>query len=198
MESSYIPALKPLVDAFITLGIAYHIGGSVASTAHGLMRTTLDVDVIADLRPEHAAPLVENLSAAYYVDEDMIREAIRLRSSFNLIHLASMFKVDVFVLKNTSYDRQAFMRADLRALGDEPDSEVFFVESAEDVILNKLRWFRLGGEVSERQWSDLIGVLRVQRSALDLAYVQRWAVELGVTDLLDRALQELQASDLPK
>jgi hypothetical protein len=188
-EAPYIPALRPLVDSFVALGIAYHIGGSVATTVYGLTRTTLDVDIIVDLRVEHVSPLIQRLAGKYYLDEDMIREAIRLRSSFNLIHLGSMYKVDVFVLKQTPYDQQSFMRADVRSLDDSPDDEVFFVEAAEDVILNKLRWYRLGGETSERQWSDILGMLRVQMDALDVAYLQHWSTELGVADLLARAFK---------
>ena len=101
-----------------------------------------------------------------------------------------MFKVDIFILKPTDYDRQAFLRADLRVLDDAPDSPLFYVESAEDVVLNKLRWYRLGGEVSERQWSDVLAVLRVQAGLLDLAYLRHWSTALGVEDLLARALSE--------
>jgi hypothetical protein len=190
----YREALVPLIDAFEALGIAYHIGGSVAGMSHGVARTTLDVDLVADLKPQHVAPLVERLQPHYYVDQEMIEDAVRNWSSFNVIHLPTMFKVDVFILKPSDYDRQAFMRAELRPLDDEPDAPLFFVESAEDVILNKLRWYQLGGGVSDRQWTDLLGVMRVQAGALDLQYLRRWAVELGLTDLLDRALVEAQAT----
>ncbi len=186
----YRSALVPLIEAFEALGIAYHIGGSVAGMAHGVTRTTLDVDLVTDLHVEHILPLIECIQAAYYVDEAMIREAVRDTASFNLIHLATMYKIDVFVLKRGEYDRQAFLRADLRPLDNEPDSPLFFVETAEDVILNKLRWYRLGGEVSERQWSDVLGTLRVQSSSLDHAYLRRWAQSLAILDLLERALKQ--------
>ena len=186
----YRDALVPLVDAFLSLGIAYNIGGSIASMSYGVTRTTLDADLIAEIRNEHIAPLVERLQHDYYIDADMISDAVRGRSSFNVIHLPTMFKVDVFILKATDYDRQSFLRADLRALDIEPDSPLFFVESAEDVILNKLRWYRLGGEVSERQWDDVLGVLRVQSDALDMNYLRHWAGALGISDLLDSVLQK--------
>lgn len=186
----YRSALVPLIEAFQALGIAYHIGGSVAGMAHGVTRTTLDVDLVADLRVEHILPLIERIQTDYYADEAVIRGAVRDTASFNLIHLATMDKIDVFVLKRGEYDRQAFLRADLRPLDGEPDSPLFFVETAEDVILNKLRWYRSGGEVSERQWSDVQGTLRVQRGSLDAAYLRRWAQGLAVLDLLERALQQ--------
>ena len=186
----YRDALVPLVDVFLSLGIAYNIGGSIASMSYGVTRTTLDADLIAEIRNEHIAPLVEHLQHDYYIDADMISDAVRGRSSFNVIHLPTMFKVDVFILKATDYDRQSFLRADLRPLDIEPNSPLFFVESAEDVILNKLRWYRLGGEVSERQWDDVLGVLRVQSDALDMSYLRRWAGALGISDLLDSVLQK--------
>jgi hypothetical protein len=194
-EPNYQTALAPLVEAFQILGVAYHIGGSIASASHGVARATLDIDLIADLRLQHIRPLVDRLQSGYYVDQEMIQEAVLARSSFNVIHLETMVKLDVFILKDTSYDEQAFLRADLRPISDDPDSPLFFVESAEDVILNKLRWYRLGGCVSERQWSDVLGVMRVQAGALDMRYLRRWAAGLGVADLLEQAI--LQAGVEP-
>jgi hypothetical protein len=188
-KSFYHDALAPLVEAFQLLGIAYHLVGSLASVSHGVARSTLDADIVADLRFNHIDALVDRLKSDYYIDADMIHDAVRDRSSFNVIHLPTMFKVDVFILKATDYDRQTFLRADLAALDNEADSPLFFVESAEDVVLNKLRWYRLGGEVSERQWNDVLGVLRVQSDALDMNYLHQWAATLGVFDLLDSALK---------
>ncbi len=186
----YRAALMPVTEVFQELGIAYHLSGSLAGASHGVSRTTLDADLVADLQLEHIAPLVQRLQQNYYVDAEMIHDAVLARSSFNVIHLPTMFKVDIFILKPTDYDRQAFLRADLRVLDDAPDSPLFYVESAEDVVLNKLRWYRLGGEVSERQWSDVLAVLRVQAGLLDLAYLRHWSTALGVEDLLARALSE--------
>ena len=93
----YTAALQDLIPIFERLGIAYQIGGSVASLAHGIARTTLDIDMVADIRLEHIAPLVEQAAPLFYIDADEITEAINNIRSFNLIHLASMFKVDVFV-----------------------------------------------------------------------------------------------------
>jgi hypothetical protein len=185
-----LAAVTPVADAMVELGVAHYIGGSVASSVHGVPRATLDVDLVADLRLEHARGLAELLRASYYVDEDMIRDAIRRRACFNVIHLATMLKVDVFVVKDTPYDRQAFRRMLCDTLEDTPDARQFFVASPEDTILNKLDWYRLGGFVSERQWRDVLGVLKVQGTSLDRAYLSRWASELGLSDLLARALDE--------
>lgn len=189
-QPTYRLAIEPLIDAFEQLGIAYHIAGSVATLAHGISRTTMDVDLVADIRQQYVHALVAQLSSQYYVEEEAIEEAVAHRSSFNLIHLETMFKVDVFLLKPAAFDQTAFMRADLKEFGLEEDARAFFVESPEDVILNKLRWYRMGGERSERQWLDVQGVLKVQAGLLDLAYLRKWAAEIGVLDLLERAMAE--------
>ena len=196
-SSAYTVALNDLVPIFERLGIAYQIGGSVASLAHGVARTTLDIDLIADVHAEHVAALAEQAAPLFYIDADDVAEAVAAAGSFNLIHLGSMFKVDVFVLKPTPYDTQAFLRADLKALDDAGDNDkddndaaLFFVASAEDVILSKLRWYELGQRISTRQLDDVRGVLLVQGPALDVAYLRRWAGALHLTELLEPLLGE--------
>lgn len=186
-------ALHPVVAAFQELGIDYYIGGSVASSAYGIARSTLDVDVIADLRESHVDALVSSLQADYYIDSRMIQRALTTKTTFNVIHLATMIKVDVFVLKVSPYDQTAFQRRRTDSLVEETSSLISFA-APEDVILHKLGWYRLGGEVSDRQWSDVLGVLEVQRGALDIEYLHSWAARLGVTDLLQRALSAISPS----
>ena len=124
------------------------------------------------------------------MDEGSIRQAIERRSSFNLIHLPTMIKVDVFLPKDRPFDQQQLARRIAQPVS--PDSsETVWILTAEDAILAKLDWFRMGGEVSERQWRDILGVMKTQREALDLAYLQLWAERLGVADLLERALEEM-------
>ncbi|HKV02247.1 MAG TPA: hypothetical protein VJQ26_08990 [Ktedonobacteraceae bacterium] len=180
----------PLVDAFEQLGVSYYIGGSVASSAYGLPRTTIDADLVADLRIEHVRPLVQQLQNAYYIDADMIRDAIKHRSEFNIIHFETMLKVDVFIQKTRAFDRETRRRVRQEKLDETSSDHVFLLASPEDVILNKLEWYKMGGEVSERQWNDILGVLKVQGTSLDLAYLRQWAAALGVTSLLDRALED--------
>lgn len=186
----FLPALCLVIDAFEALGIAYHIGGSVASSSHGVFRTTMDIDLVADVRPEHAQPLADVLQTEFYIEADDIHQAIDAGASFNIIHLNTGQKIDVFTLRKNTYDQAAFMRADLQPLNDDEDARVFFVAAPEDVILNKLRWYRMGGERSERQWLDVQGVLKVQAGLLDEAYLRKWAAEIGVLDLLERAIAE--------
>lgn len=186
-----IAAMTPVVAELERLGVPYYVGGSVASSAYGHMRTTQDADLIADLKAEHVAPLVRALGDDYYISPTAALEAIGRRSSFNLIHYATMFKVDLFVSKLRPYDRAAFMRVRKQRLDRENTESEFCLASPEDVVLSKLEWFRLGDEVSEKQWLDITKVLNVQQHALDRAYLTHWAAELGVADLLERAWREV-------
>lgn len=185
--TSFLDALLPLADAFEACGVSYYIGGSVARSAHGVPRTTLDVDVIADLRIDQVAPLVAQIQGSYFVQADDALDAIIHRTSFNVVHLGSMVKVDVFLAPDRPCDRtkaQRVQRGQITATDPRP----FPLTSPEDIVVQKLEWYALGGEVSERQWTDVQGVLKVQGAALDLAYMRHWATALGTADVLERAL----------
>ncbi len=145
-------ALDPVVEALEGLGVGYSVCGSVVSSAHGVARATLDVVLVAALAAPHVAGLVAALEAAYYVDLDAARDGVVRRSMFNAIHLATMLKVDVYVLSDRAFDRMSFSR---RARGTlEPGSlTTYFLDTPEDTVLHKLEWYRAGGEVSERQWA---------------------------------------------
>jgi hypothetical protein len=169
------------------LGVPYLIGGSLASTLHGMVRTTQDSDIIAELSAEHIQPFIQSLQDEFYLDDEMIAEAVAHRASFNIIHRESMFKVDVFIPRQRLFEKMQFSRARREILSKEPEAQAM-VSSPEDTLLAKLEWYRMGGEVSERQWRDVLGVLKVQAGRLDLDYLRRMAQELKVEDLLDRAL----------
>lgn len=185
-----LAALEPVIEVLERLGVRYQVGGSVASSIHGMARATMDVDLVAELEADHVEALVRRLEGEYFIDESTVRSALRQRSSFNLIHQETMMKVDVFLPKARPYDREALARSLEDTLADDPSARPINVKAPEDVVLSKLEWYRLGGETSERQWSDVLGVLRVQEGRLDLDYARRWAAELGVGDLLERALAE--------
>ena len=194
MLSEPIAVTLGVIEALVGLGVPYLIGGSLASAVHGVARATVDADLVADLRPEHAEPLARALGDAFYADVETIRDAIRQRSHFNVIHLETMFKVDVFVHKQRPFDQAQFERRADQVVATDPDRTAY-VASAEDTILTKLEWYRLGGDVSERQWRDALGVLKVQGERLDTVYLRRWASALGVADLLEEALAAAQQQD---
>lgn len=173
------------------LGIAYAVGDSLASSLHGVMRSTLDVDIVADMRLEHIPLLIAALSNEFYIDNEMMRDAIAHHSSFNLIHYETAFKVDIFLRKPRPFDRMQLERRRAVVIATNPEQSVYVV-SPEDTILAKLEWYRLGGEVSERQWRDILGVLKTCADDLDFAYLRQWADELRVADLLERALKEAE------
>ncbi|MCE5326154.1 MAG: hypothetical protein LLG01_07030 [Planctomycetaceae bacterium] len=181
-------ALAPLAEALDEFGIPYYVGGSIASSFCGVARSTVDVDVIADLQIDDIGPFARRLAGEYYLVEDTIRRAVRQRESFNLIHLKTMMKVDVFVAGRSIHDRRALARKRVDTF--EGSSKEYNFASPEDVILAKLDWFRKGGQASLQQWKDVLGVLQVQNDALDLLYLSAEARTLGISDLLERACAE--------
>jgi hypothetical protein len=190
--SEPIQVTLKVITTFDRLGIAYLIGGSLASAVHGIVRATMDADLVADIKPGQVPSLVEALQAEFYIDAEMILDAIQHTSSFNLIHLETMFKVDVFILKQRPFNLTQMGRRISQSVGDTPEDRAYF-STAEDIILAKLEWFRAGGETSERQWRDISGVLDLQGDRLDFKYLHEWAARLGIQDLLHKAIHENQA-----
>lgn len=179
---------------FERLGVPYLIGGSLASSLHGIPRATQDVDIVARLGQADVQGLVSTLRETFYLDEATIRDAVEQRASFNLIHLGTLLKVDVFVAKEDEASRDQMERRQRYVIEDEPHTELV-IASAEDVVAHKLYWYRLGDGVSDRQWSDALGVLRVAGARLDMVYLHRAAARLGVDDLLERVLAESGVGD---
>jgi len=189
MHGDSIRVTLLVTQALEKIGIPYAVGGSLSSSLHGVMRSTLDVDIIADLRLEHIQPMLAAFSEEFYADDEMMRHAIQHRGSFNLIHYETSFKVDIFVARLRAFDQIQLQRRIRSIVATDPERELYVI-SPEDVILSKLEWFRMGGEVSDRQWRDILGVLKARSKELDLAYLHQWARELKVDDLLERALKE--------
>lgn len=175
-----------------SLEIRHLIGGSFASSVHGEPRSTNDVDFLADVRGKHVNPLLRALEADYYVSESAVREAIGLSGSFNAIHMDAAVKVDVFVAGDDAFDRERLERRERLPLPGEA-SATAYVDTAEHSVLRKLEWYRRGGEVSDRQWRDVVSILRIQGDTLDADRLDGWAERLGIGDLLERARR--QAAD---
>ena len=171
-----------------TLQIQYVVVGSFASSARGVRRATIDADIVAELTLDHVKAIVNKLSEDYYVDDQAVRRAIVTERAFNAIHLESMFKVDVHISRDSFTNKEMERRLPEKIL---PASDtIVYIATAEDTVVAKLHWFRKGKEVSEKQWSDVLGIIKVQQDRLDYAYMRDWSEELGVRDLLDRAIGE--------
>lgn len=180
-----------VTGVFDRLGIPYVVGGSFASSLYGEPRSTNDIDVVAELQPRDVTPLIAALGADFYADDDAVSSAVARSTSFNVIHAATAVKVDVFVAGTDAFDHDRIARR--RAVHVDPSSEgVLYVDTAEATVLRKLEWFRRGGELSERQWRDVVNVLRAQGEQVDREYLRVWGQRLGVSDLLERARREAE------
>ncbi len=180
-----------LLEVLDRLEIPYMIGGSGASSVHGLTRISAGLDMVVKMDAEIVLALVSELRQDFYIDEQQVRAALELSRSFNVIHYHTSYKFDIFPLTGDRYQQVQFgrRRHEVASIFTGEPLEVA-VASPEDVILSKLRWFRQGGEVSEQQWNDVLGVMAVQGDKLDLGYLREWAEFLGVTKLLEQAVIE--------
>lgn len=184
-----LPILESVLKVFRKLAIPLAVGGSWASTVYGEPRNSQDADITVVPFVGREEDLSRELGPEFYCSVDAMRIANRDRFSFNLLHLPSGFKVDVFVQKDRPYEKMLLARTRPREIPGSNGVKLEMV-SPEDIILLKLEWYRLGGEISDQQWRDIRGVLKTQRSNLDDVYLDKWATELGVADLLTKARQD--------
>lgn len=182
-----IAVVAKLTVVLDELGIRYMIGGSLASSLYGIPRATQDVDVVADVTESHVGPLADRLSPYFYFDAGAAKDAVRRRSSFNIIDKEEIFKIDVFVMGVDDISGEEMERRSMRQVADAPGREIW-VCSPEDIVAHKLHWYKLGDGVSDRQWNDARNVIRVQGKRLDLGYLRRVCAARGVLDLLEKAL----------
>ena len=183
-DDSTLDVARKFSGALGRLGIPHLVGGSVASTLHGEPRSTFDVDFSAHVRLEDVEKLCAALDDDFWVDRELVRDAVARGRHFNVIHRKPPLKVDVFVRPRSGH----FALEITRAMEREPVMGLRLA-TAEDTLLRKLWWYRLGGEQSDRQWRDVSGLVKLRGSqGLDVAYMRQYAVELGVSDLLERLL----------
>lgn len=184
-------AFRELVATLDSLAIPYMVGGSLASSVHGIFRSTNDIDIVAAVREDHVVPLVAKLAKEFYADQETVREALRLQRPFNLIHFASGYKFDIFPAAGNPYFEKQLERSMPQELSlGEGELIRCYIATAEDMILAKLVWYRAGGEQSDRQWNDVRGICSMQGARLDGPYLKQWAQYLEVDDLLARLLSE--------
>ena len=150
----------------------------------------MDVDVIVSLNLSHVDRMVKLLDEEYYVDSEMIRDAIQHKSTFNVIHHNTSYKIDFFISRATEYQQSIFERITRKNLVDKDDVIEVFICAPEDIILTKLIWYKERGGTSEKQWNDILGVLKIQKNNLDINYLLDWAEKLTVKSELNNALSD--------
>ena len=175
-----------MAEIFENLDIPYLVGGSIASSIYGEPRATQDIDMVAELKNHHIQALIANTQNAFYIEEEDVIRAVSQHSSFNVIHLETMIKVDIFVLGSEAIDREEMRRRRPQTIADMQ----LVVATPEDIVLQKLIWFRKGGEVSDRQWRDVSGILKVQGERIDWDYLNHWAESLNLSELLQLVREE--------
>ncbi len=181
--------LKQFADVLDGLKINYAIGGSIASSVYGKVRFTQDADITVAAFADKAEQLYTILKENFYISKDTMYEAISNRGSFNIIHLTSAFKIDIFIQKDDDFHRQLFFRKKKIKLDDSIE-HLFDIVSAEDIILLKLQWYQSSGCISEHQWSDVLGILAVQSESLNMKYLKSCSEMLELDDILQKAIDE--------
>jgi len=174
--------------ALEAVGADYFIGGSVASSLQGEPRATNDIDFVVSLSPAKVGAFALALGPSFEVDEAMLRDALGRGSCANIFYLPRVTKIDVFGIGDGPFDEAEFgrrQRVRVRATGEE-----LFLKSPEDTVLRKLLWYRDGGSTSEKQWRDVVEVLRVSGPQMDVRYLDVWATRLGIEPLLTRSRAE--------
>ncbi len=171
-----------------SLDIMYFVGGSVASSLWGEPRGTLDLDIVADLKLEDIDNFIKKVEALFYVSETAVKQAIINQSSFNLIHFYTSEKIDVFIPNQNPLIQREMERKRLEKVTT--NNDYLYLATPEDMILQKLIWYREGKEISERQWRDIVGILKVQSRDLDFNYLKDWGEKENLIDLLKKALTQ--------
>lgn len=174
------------------LRVPWLVGGSLASSIHGIPRATQDVDLVADLRPPHLLPFVAAMEEEFYCSGEAARDAMRRRASFNVIHYATAMKVDIFMPRGDPLSRLEMDRRVFQVIGLTDELRLPFA-SPEDIILQKLDWYRKGDRVSDRQWRDVLGVLKVGATSIDHVYLAERAEDCDLSALLSEACEAAKA-----
>ncbi len=180
-----LTTLDSIAEVFEYMKIPYYIGGSIASSTHGMRQAAKDIDIVANIHHAHMLSFIAMIQADYYADEKAIGKAVQEHTFFSIIHLDTLFKVDVFVPELDDFNQQIFKRTKRHLL--EKDKHIFYLESPEDIILMKLKQYKHTEKNTDDQWNDILGVFKVQGPSLDFAYLDKWASLFKVKDLLENA-----------
>ncbi|NEP80989.1 MAG: hypothetical protein F6K39_24205 [Okeania sp. SIO3B3] len=190
MIASEIDLAVTLGEIFDNLNILYYLGGGLASSFWGERRQTADADIVVILEPEKVQELIAALSIEFYISETAIDDVMRSRTnSFNVIHTASVIKADIYPINQSNdFDLSAMSRR--KQVQPFSTNNSIYIASAEDIILQKLRWYKLTKNQSEKQWRDILGVLKARRNELNYNYLKHWSNQLNVSPELEKAIDQ--------
>lgn len=178
-------ALKLFLSKLDECSIPYMITGSFASNIHGLPRATQDTDIVVEVEQKTLEKFLESLGPAFYRSKEAAMDALAREQMFNVVHLETGFKVDLIIRKSRSFSKMEFSRRQPAFyLGENR-----WFATAEDTILAKLEWSKASG--SERQFNDALNIVKLQKDNLDRPYLEKWAKELDILDLLGTLFKEM-------
>jgi hypothetical protein len=182
--------LTKVAETLTKLRVPYAVVGSIASSMYGEPRNTNDIDIVLDLQPDHVLPFCEEFpSPEFYLSRTAVESAVTKRFQFNIIHPGSGFKIDCILAGSDAFDANQLSRAINLSL--EKDSSAIRFATAEDVILKKMEYFRLGQ--SEKHARDILGILREQGDRIDREYIRQWAETMGLSEIWEAILVRLAA-----
>lgn len=187
---------RKIADILEPLDISYLVGGSVASSLLGENRNSQNLDLVINILPQQAPQLISAMSDNFYISESAVFEAILRaeslprKSCFNVIYLPAIEKAKFFVMSNDDpFSVSVMKRRQLHVASAGPERGIY-IYSAEDIIIQKLCFYKQNGAVFKTQWKDVLGVVKVQGDRLNFHYLSEWGECLKVADLLAQALQQ--------
>lgn len=181
-----VGVLNEIVSIFEELSINYFLTGSLASGVRGEFRATNDIDIVAELKSKDVVKFVDSASKTFFADIEHVTNAVAAQKSFNLIHIETIIKVDIFTRIDSLQIEQLKRSTPVEIPGIDLPVKI---ASAEDIIISKLVWYQKGGRVSERQWRDIQGVLAINGSAIDRSYIFQWCEQLEISDLAEKIFE---------
>jgi hypothetical protein len=188
MPAEPIQVLLQVAQILEDLEVPYLTGGSLASSIYGIPRATQDIDLVIALSHAKVNDFVKAMQPDFYIDSNAVLQAVHRRTSFNAIHFKTVQKIDFFIQGQSDHAGEEMKRR-LKIAVDEASEHQIFIASPEDIILQKLLWYKMGLRISERQWNDVLGVMKIQGNRLDREYLALWAEKLAVADLLEDAFR---------
>lgn len=192
-----LTVMLPALQAFDEQNLFWYLGGSIASSLHGMQQMAQDIDLVVDLRFQNLSSLLPRLKQYYIFDDDALQEAVSQRTACSLIHLDTLMKVDLIMTKQGTFDTALQPRITSYSLDERSPS--LRLASAVEMILVKLRRYsqdllsRTDGMRDDAEWNDIVGMLKIQGPTLERDFLEVWARNLKIAEMLRQALVDAGA-----